>query len=270
MRTPSGIPRCVVLSALVAVVCTARLAAAPSPAPAPARLERGDPSINGAFLKPYENRWTFSIQLPGKDPVEAGVWNDRMEAVTVAGRTVLRRTQVAEYKKGTRVTFVTTFEKASMTPLAFDYSRSDTGETRRLEFGSGAGRDSATFRRSSGTGRTPAQDYVAKLDHRVLDFYDGTYGILLAALPLAEGFDVEIPAFDSDRAIVDWIRVRVTGKETVPAGREKTAEAWVVRVDTEKYGTSTWWLTREAPYVIQATMTTSPDEGSATIVWKMV
>lgn len=268
MRTPSDVRRCVVLS-LLAVWIAARLAAAPSPAPATARLERGDPSISGAFLKPYENRWTFSIQLPGKDAVEAGVWNDRMESVTFAGRPALRRTQVAEYKKGTKVTFVTTFEKASMTPLVFDYSRSDTGETRHLEFGSGAGRESATFHRSPGSGREPAQDYVAKLDHRVLDFYDGTYGILLAALPLAAGFDAEIPAFDSDRATVDWIRVRVTGRETVPAGPEKTAEAWVVRVDTEKYGTSTWWLTREAPYVIQATMTTSPGEGGATIVWKM-
>lgn len=254
------------LVALAILAVAAPSVRAASRAPGPVRLERGNPSISGAFLKPYENCWTFSIEVAGKDPVEAGVWTDRMESVTYAGRGALRRTQVAEYRKGTRVTFVTTFEKASMTPLAFDYSRSDSGETRHIEFGE----KTASFRRSPGKGTEPAQDYVAKLDHAVLDFYDGTYGILLAALPLAEGFDAEIPAFDSDRASVDWVRVTVTGKETVPAGASKTVETWVVQVDTQKYGSSTWWLTRDAPYVIQAKMTTSPAEGGATIVWKMV
>jgi len=233
--------------------------------PAPARIERGDPSINGSFLHPYENRWTFSIQKTGQEPVEAGVWTDRLEAVTYEGRQALRRTQVAEYKKGFRLTFVTTFEKPSMTPLSFDYSRGDTGETRHVEFRG----NKAVFRRSPGSGTESAQDYVATLDHPVLDFYDGTYGILIAALPLREGFDAEIPAFDSDRACVDWIRVRVTGRETVAAGKGKTADTWVVQVETERYGRSTWWLTRDAPYVIKAEMTTSPEAGAARVVWVM-
>jgi len=237
-----------------------------SAAGAPTRLEGGDPSISGAFLKPYENRWRFSVQTPGKPPVEAGVWSDRMEEVSAQGRPALRRTQIAEYRKGIRVTFVTTFEKGSMAPLAFDYSRSDTGETRHIEFN---GR-TATFHRVPGTGEEPAQDYVARLEHSVLDFYDGTYGILLDALPLREGFDVEIPAFDSDRACVDWIHVRVTGREKVPAGEGRTADAWVIQVETKKYGRSSWWLTREAPYVIRAEMTVSPGEGGATIVWTMI
>jgi hypothetical protein len=250
-----------------APVCMALALCSPGSAPAaPTRLEGGDPSINGAFLKPYENRWKFSIQTPGTSPVEAGVWTDRMVEVSIQGRAAFRRTQVAEYRKGTRVTFVTTFEKGSMAPLGFDYSRSDTGETRHIEFN---GR-TATFRRVAGTGDEPAQDYVARLENGVLDFYDGTYGILLDALPLRDGFDVEIPAFDSDRACVDWIHVRVTGREKVAAGEGRTADTWVVQVETKKYGRSSWWLTREAPYVIRAEMTVSPGEGGATIVWTMI
>ena len=240
---------------------------APTPAAvAPVRLERGDPSISGAFLRPYENRWTFSIRKPGQEPVEAGVWTDRMEAVRFDGRDVLRRTQVAEYRKGIRVTFVTTFDKATMATLAFDYSRSDTGETRHLEYRG----NTATFRRTPGTGAEASQDYVARLDHAVLDFYDGLYGILIDTLPLKEGLDAEIPAFDSDRACVDWIHIRVTGRATVPAGKERSADTWVVEVETKTYGRSKWWVTREAPYVIQAEMEVSPGEGGATIVWKMV
>ena len=180
----------------------------------PVRIQGGDPSVDGSFLTAYENRWTFAIRRSGQPDVEAGVWTDRMEEISVKGRPALRRTQVAEYKKGIRITFVTTFEKPAMAPLGFDYSRSDTGETRHIEFD---GR-TAKFHRAPGSGKEPVQNYVATLDQNVLDFYDGTYGILLSALPLREGFDAEIPAFDSDRACVDWIHVRVSGKESVAAG----------------------------------------------------
>ena len=256
------------LAAFASAPATARALAPEIPAPAATptvRLERGAPSISGAFLRPYENRWTFSIRKPGEAPVEAGVWSDRMEAVRAGGRDALRRTQVAEYRKGIRVTFVTTFEKSTMATLSFDYSRSDTGETRHLEYRG----NTASFRREPGTGGQARQDYVAKLDHAVLDFYDGLYGILIDALPLEEGFEAEIPAFDTDRACVDWIRVRVTGKTSVPAGRERTAETWVVVVETKTYGRSQWWVTREAPYVIRAEMEVSPGEDGATIVWTM-
>jgi hypothetical protein len=264
MRTPKSFSRLVfVVSTVAAGALNAAFAA--QLATAPVRIERGDPAISGAFLRPYENRWVFSIRRSGGEAVEAGVWTDRMEALSDGGRDALRRTQVAEYKKGIRTTFVTTFEKATMAPLSFDYSRSDTGETRHLEFRG----NTASFRRNPGAGSDFHQDYVAKLDHAVLDFYDGTYGILLAALPLKEGFDAEIPAFDSDRACVDWVRVRVTGRETVAAGKERKAQAWVVDVETANYGRSKWWVTREAPYVIQAEMEISPGEGGATIVWRM-
>jgi Protein of unknown function (DUF3108) len=256
--------RGIVLMVLTLILCP--VASRALPAKPPIRIEGGDPSVDGSFLRPYENRWRFSIQLPGKPATDAGVWSDRMEEISAGDKSALRRTQVARYKKGVRITFVTTFEKKTMAPLSFEYSRSDTGETRHIEF---RGR-TAAFRRAAGTGDGPVQDYVASLDHNVLDFYDGTYGILLDALPLREGFDAEIPAFDSDRACVDWIRVRVSGRERIAAGEGKSADTWVVQVETKEYGRSTWWLTREPPYVIRAEMTTSSDESAAKIVWTMI
>ena len=241
-------------------------ARADGPAPAVPRVEGGDPSVSGTFLKPYTNRWTFSIEKPGGSPVEAGVWSDRMEATTYRGRPALRRTQIAEYKKGIRLTFVNVFDAASMAPLTFDYSRSDTGETRHLEVDD----KTLTFRRQPGTGSDESQDYVAHLDRRILDFYDGMYGILIDAFPLKEGYEAELAAFDTDRARVDWVHLKVTGREVLPAGESRRVETWVVQVQTELYGSSTWWVTREAPFVIKAALVLSEKDGGTKITYTMI
>ena len=53
---------------------------------------------------------------------------------------------------------------------------------------------------------------------------------------------------------VDWVPVHVTARETVAAGPGKTAETWVVETPTRLYGKMTWWVTKEAPYVIKAVL----------------
>jgi hypothetical protein len=231
----------------------------------PARVEAGDPSVDGSFLKPYENQWTFSIQKKGGEAVVAGTWTDSVESTTVNGRPALKRTQVASYKNGIRLTFVNVFDPKTMESFSASYERSDTGERRQLEY---RGKE-ITFHRSPGTGDAPAQQYVATVEQRVLDFHDGLYGVLLDALPLRTGYEATLPAFDTDRACVDWVDVRVAGRETVEAGPGKSADTWVVRVETKKYGKSTWWLTREAPYVIQAKLEMPESEGGFSVWYRM-
>jgi len=243
------------------IVLDAQASAGPA-----ARLEGGDPSINGSFLRPYANRWKFSIQKPGGEADEAGTWSDLMETTSHAGRPALKRTQVAAYKNGIRISFVNVFDPKTMASLTFDYARSDTGETRHLET---EGR-TIRFQRNPGTGDEPAQDYVAKVDRQILDFYDGLFGILLDSFPLREGYEVQFPAFDSDRACVDWVRLKVTGRETVPAGEGKRAETWVVHIETKLYGSSTWWLTREPPYVIKASLVLAEKDGGTVITYTMI
>jgi hypothetical protein len=106
-----------------------------------------------------------------------------MEATSYEGKPVLKRTQIATYDKGIRLSFVNVFDPISMAPLTFDYARSDTNETRHLEVKG----KTLVFRRFPGTGDEPAQDYVAKVDRQILDFHDGMYGILLDAFSLARG-----------------------------------------------------------------------------------
>jgi len=108
------------------------------------------------------------------------------------------------------------------------------------------------------------------VDRQILDFYDGLYGILLDAFPLREGYATEFAAFDSDRACVDWVRLKVTGRETVPAGDGKRVPTWVVHVETQLYGSSTWWVTREAPFVIQASLVLAEKDGGTKITYTMI
>ncbi len=230
------------------------LTAAALPA-GPARLEVGDPSVTGARLKPYTNLWTFKQEKPGAAAVEAGVWSDALEATTFEGRPALKRTQVAKYsKKDIQLTFVDVFDAKTMEPFTFDYFRSSDGNTRHIDFRG----EKITYRRAETKDATP-QETMARLDRRVFNFY-GLYGVLISTLPLRPGFEAEIPAFDTERMAIDWVPVRVKGRETVPAGAGKTAETWVVETPTRRYGKMTWWVTKQAPYVIKAVLEIPKDE----------
>ena len=216
---------------------------------AAARLEVGDPAVTGSQLKPYTNLWKFTQERPGGPAVDAGTWSDALETTSFEGRPALRRTQVAKYNKGIVLTFVDVFDAKTMEPLTFDYTRSDNGIHRHVDFRG----ETVTYRHVEKEG-DPPQEATAGLGRRVFDFYGGMYGVLVSTLPLREGFEAEIPALDTDKMAVDWVGVRVLRRETVDAGPGKKADTWVVETPTKLYGKMTWWVTKEPPYVIKAVL----------------
>ena len=215
-----------------------------------ARLEVGDVRITGSHLKPYTNLWKLTQKKSGGPVEESGTWSDSLEGAVYNGQPAMKRTQIAKYeKKGIKLTFVSVFDPKTMKPFVFDYSRSDNGNVRHVEFGP----DAVIYRHTDSTGAKPEEAKV-KLDRDVFDFYGGMYGLLISTLPLADNYSAEIPAFDTTRMAIDWVPVRVKGRETVPAGAGKKAETWVVETPTKLYGRMTWWLTKEPPYVIKAVL----------------
>jgi hypothetical protein len=215
-----------------------------------ARVEVGDVGITGSYLKPYTNLWRFTQQKPGEAAEEAGTWSDSLESTVYNGQSAMKRTQIAKYeKKGIQLTFVSVFDPKTMKPFFFDYSRSDNGNVRHVEFGS----EVVIYRHTDSTGAKPEEAKV-KLERNVFDFYGGMYGVLISTLPLADGYAAEIPAFDTNKMAIDWVPVRVRGRETVPAGAGKKTETWVVETPTKLYGRMTWWVTKEPPYVIKAVL----------------
>lgn len=215
----------------------------------PTRVSVGDPKVSGAHLKPYTNVWKFTQQKPGGPAVDAGTWSDALEQTTYEGRPALKRTQVAKYLKGIQITFVNIFDPKTMEPYRADYARTDNGDTRHIDFR----HKTVTFLRTASKDALP-EEKSATLDRPVFDFYDGMYGVLISTLPLKERYSSEIPAFDTDKMAIDWVPVRVIGKETVEAGPGKKKETWVVETTPKLYGKMTWFVTKDAPYVIKAVL----------------
>jgi Protein of unknown function (DUF3108) len=221
-----------------------------SPPPNAGSVEVGDTKTTGSHLKTYTNLWKFTQQKPGGAAEPAGTWSDSLENVHFEGRPALKRTQIAKYeKKPIQLTFVSIFDPKTMEPFSFDYSRSDNGNVRHVDFHHAT----VTYRHTDSTGAKP-EEATIKLDRPVFDFYGGMYGVLISALPLAEGYATELPAFDTTKMAIDWVPVRVKGRETVESGPAKTTETWVVETATKFYGRMTWWVTKEPPYVIKAVL----------------
>jgi hypothetical protein len=231
------------------LLSTVLLLAAHSLYAGPTRVEVGDVGITGSYLKPCTNLWKFTEQKPGDAAEGAGTWSDSLETTVYKEQPAMKRTQVAKYNKGIQLTFISVFDPKTMKPFTFDYSRSDNGNVRHVEFES----DTVIYRHTDSTGAKPEEARV-KLDRNVFDFYGGMYGLLISTLPLADNYEVEIPTFDFSKMAIDWVLVRVKGRETVPAGSGKTAETWVVETSTKLYGRMTWWVTKEPPYVIKSVL----------------
>ncbi|MGH9646195.1 MAG: DUF3108 domain-containing protein [Bryobacteraceae bacterium] len=203
------------------------------------RLKVGDAAVTGSQLKPYTNLWNFTMQKPGTEAKPAGSWSDALEVVDLSGKPAMKRTQVAKYDKGIRLTFVSVFDPATMEPLSFDYSRSDNWNVRHVDFQN----STATYRHTDNKDAKP-EEATANLGQQVFDFYGGMYGLLVSALPLKDGYTAEIPTLDTNKMAIDWVPVRVKGRETVDAGAGKKTQTWVVETPTKFYGKMTWWVTK--------------------------
>jgi Protein of unknown function (DUF3108) len=196
----------------------------------------GDVKVTGAHLKLFTNLWKMTQQKPDGPAGTVGIWSDALETVTFQGQPAMKRTQIAKYdKKNIELRFVSIFDPKTMEPFSFDYSRSDNGNVRHVEFQHAT----VTYRHINSTGSKP-EEATVKLEQPVFDFYGGMYGLLISSLPLAEGYAAEIPTFDTNKMAIDWVPVRVKGRETVDAGPGKKAQTWMVETATKLYGRMTW------------------------------
>ncbi|MGC2186703.1 MAG: hypothetical protein WA637_25790 [Terriglobales bacterium] len=241
---------------------------AQNPAAAPLKLKLGDPSVDGSFLRPYKNAWKVVYAFPGKEPFLVGVWTDELTQVEANGRHLLQRTQMADYAKYNIVTtYANVFDPKNMSPVSMDFKRSDTGEWAHRDF------DGALVKYRRGDSADPAKTQTGqlKMEEPVFDYNGGMYGVLLATLPLKEGFKATFPTLSEDRDELDWITFTVGKQELVDAGPGKQVLAWPV--DTEgNYANrshSIFWVTKEPPYVIKL-VTTIPTGKWVTVTLSMI
>jgi hypothetical protein len=237
--------------ALVAFAAVSALVRAQTTPPTKAEVIKvGDANVDGSFLKPYKNAWKIVYAFPGKEPFLVGTWTDELTAVEIDGQHLLKRTQMADYAKYNVVsTSVNVFDPKTMTPVSMDFKRSDTGEWAHRDFQ----KTLVKYRRGISAEETKTQTGQIEMPEPIFDYNGGMYGVLLAALPLKEGYRATFPTLSEDRDELDRITVTVGKPELVDAGPGKQVMAWPV--DTEgnydNKGHSIFWITKEAPYVIK-------------------
>src|SRR5215471_20828148 len=214
---------------LLSWVVLPALMCAQSPAPTPIEfLKIGDQRVDGSFLKPYKNAWKVVYAFPGKEPFMVGTWSDELTAVDVNGRHLLKRTQTADYAKYNIVTtYVNVFDPKTMSPVSMDFHRNDTGEWAHRDFEG----TKVKYRRGNSGDDSKTQTGELEMKDPIFDYNGGMYGILLAALPLKEGFTATIPTLSEDRDELDHVTVTVGKQELVDAGPGKQVMAWPI--DTE-------------------------------------
>lgn len=230
---------------LAVSICALVLAVtAGSQTESPRKLQVGDPILNGSFIRPYKNAWRLTYSKPGGESIDAAVWNDEVETIKVGDRTLLKRTQFVTYNLRKRTTTtINVFDPLTMAPISRDFKGSG-GAFNHVDF---TGSD-IKFERLATPGGAPRQG-VMHLEAPVFDFSGGLYGLILVTAPLKTGFVASLPSLDENTEAVHWITFRVTGEEMVEAGPGRKIKAWVVETDDQ--GPMTFWLTKEAPYIIK-------------------
>lgn len=207
------------------------------------KIDVGDPIVGGAFIKPYKNLWKLTYTKPTGESMDAATWSDEVEEITVDSRRLFKRTQVTKYVNGGYSTLINVFDAKTFAPVSRDFRRKN-GMFNHIDFAPG----SITFQRADAPG-TDVKQGTVKLGTPVYDFYGGLYGLLIAGFPLKTGFSATFPSLDEDKDNIRPATFKVIREEMVGAGPDKQVKAWVVECEDD--GMMTFWLTKEAPYVIK-------------------
>jgi hypothetical protein len=219
---------------------------------APVNVKVGDAIVSAERLQPYKNLWQMSITKPDGTVADAGDWSDQLEAVTMDGKSCLKRTQVARFKKkdgsvAVTNTTVNVFEKKTFAPVlrTFESHGGPNGDSQvKIKFTP----HSMTIDSVNG-GKSETKEVPLK--SQAFDFNGGLYAVLWSGFPLKPGFSATFPSFgENDPAAITDVTFKVTGSEIADAGPKGKLETLVVETPNDE-SPMKFWLSKEAPYVIR-------------------
>lgn len=211
----------------------------------------GDPAMNGSAIQPYDNVWLVTVHYNDGRIVDRGLSTDHVRFIDVNGKRYLSRIEgeddvivhPGQQPVGRSSMTFNIFDPATMAPLHGE-SHSSAGDAIVRDFD---GTRVTTKTRTTAGGPDASSETSTK--EAVFDFHGGMTGLLLASLPLAPGFQAQLPGIgDSD---LDYTPIRVIGEETVAAGRLGIAKAWKVEIGPAP-AKSIYWISKQAPYVLKA------------------
>lgn len=211
----------------------------------------GDPAMNGSALRPYENVWLVTMHYRDGRVEDRGLSTDQVRPIEIGGKPYLSRIETEDgvvqlaggQAAGNSSLTFNVFDPATMAPL-YGEARSTDGDVMSRDF---SGRRVTTRMRSAPGGPETRTEVDTK--EAPFDAHGGMTGLLLAALPLAAGFEAQLPGMgDAD---IDYTPIRVVAEETIAAGRLGPRRAWKVEVDPGPVR-SVYWISKQSPYVIRA------------------
>jgi hypothetical protein len=226
----------------------------------------GDPAVNGKFIKPYENVWRLTIGKEGGTPKQVGTWTDKTEWADFAGRRVLKRTQIQQSTDPDlpTETFVNYFRPETLEPLSSSMTGVNGSGWERSFAGSRV--DMIAVSARGGTRRR----VPVKISQPVFDFFGGMYGLIVAALPLKQGYEVTLPTFRFKQGrddSVELIKIKVDHQEFQELLGGKNRKTWVATANTSA-GELTFWVCKQAPYVIRLQMKEPGENGGVGDIWR--
>ena len=247
------------LAALAAAIV---LAASSAMAEDTATVKVGDGTLDGSFLRPYNNAWFYTAKTADGVVHPQGIWTDHMQWTTVDGRKALMRVQGTIFIVGKSNVVINTFDPKTLAPIGREAHNIDGSVSRR----SFAGTHITDANRANGA--TADTTTSADLPVPVYDFNGGLYGILLASLPLKPGLTGSLPAINDEGNALSIEPFHVLRQETVSAGARGRVKAWVVETVKPGNYTMTFWLMKKPPYIIHLVM--DDQANKRTLTWDML
>src|SRR6185295_5293202 len=179
-----------------------------------AAIHVGNPAMNGAIIRPYDNIWLVTLHYQDGRVVERGISTDHVRFIDIHGKNYLSRIEseadvIAPPGQTPNSSISSTFnifDPRNMAPLHGE-ARSSDGDWMVRDFD---GRYVVT--RSQEPGAAEQATNVTTLEP-AFDFHGGMTGLLLAALPLSPGFRARLAGV-GDRDL-DYTEIRVVRRESV-------------------------------------------------------
>lgn len=211
--------------------------------------------ISGDHLKPYSNKWKmYSVDAQGTERLVT-VWTDYAQLIKLEGKTYMSRIQeLYNPNLSLRELWTNLFERTTLLPYRASQFKT-SGDYSYSEFNS----DKIVLATKT------ANKEAVKVDYSITSpTYDWSlYGILLSGLPFEKGKYYNIPVLNQQNASGKGnIIATIEGAETVKDDNGNDHEAWKVSTNVGL----TFWLTKEAPYVIQLT---SPAQNGGYTIWRI-
>ena len=194
-----------------------------------AQIEIGSSHVNGQGIRAYEARWSQSVAKEGQWAEMAVI--EETASVEPGGKRdgspeVLVHTQTTLVNAGPRITNTMRFERGTLRPMSLRQTieNGPEGSPPEVLFDF---QDEAIV----GTAKLPGGDKSFQVETEAPMFYGMTFGLVLAALPLEDGFEAELPASMPQGRTTYTVRARVVGKESFPGPGSKPVQAWAVETD---------------------------------------